>query len=247
MFYTGSKSVLYAAAGVALASMAAPAMADALVTNSSGAIAREYPRGTRLDDNQVIQLRAGDRLTVLTSSGTRQYSRPGRYRIGAALRVASSGVTTNGRNGVARTGVSRGVPQIAPISAANRTVWQMDINQAGAFCIADNEPVSLWRSNASEAAEVVITRTADGQSMTVRFPVGQFSHSWPDNFAAESGTYMIAAAGSDAHTHIDLLPIDVDAEDPLALGSALLSNECEVQLEAYTANYQTVEPDGSGG
>ncbi|MEM8697200.1 MAG: hypothetical protein AAGE05_14355 [Pseudomonadota bacterium] len=218
-------------------------MADALVTRSSGAIAREYPRGTRIADNQVIRLRTGDSVTVLTRSGTRQYNRPGRYRIGAPLRTASSGVTTMGQNGVARTGVSRGIPAPAPISAANRTVWQLDIEQPGAFCTLESEPVSLWRANASQAVALVITRTADGESMTVNLPVGQFSHSWPENFAPSGGGYTIAATGDDTPAEVSFVPIDADPNDPLALGSALLSNQCEVQLEAYTANYQTVDPD----
>lgn len=247
MFYRVSKSALFATAGIALASMGSAAMADVLVTRSSGAIAREYPRGSRLDDGQVIRLRVGDRMTVLGRNGTRQYARPGRYTIGAQLRVATTGVTTRGQNGIARTGVSRGLPGIAPISAANRTVWQMDIDQTGTFCMLASEPVSLWRSNASEAADVVVTRTADGENMTVRFAEGDFSVSWPEDLTAMSGAYVLRRGAGDTDTQVNIVGIDADATDRLALGGALIENGCEVQLEAYTANYDTAEPDQDTG
>ncbi|QLC21321.1 hypothetical protein HFP51_03445 [Parasphingopyxis sp. CP4] len=242
MFYRVSKSLMVATAGIALASMGSAAMADVLVTRSSGAIAREHPRGSRLDDGEVIRLRAGDRLTVLGRSGTRQYSRPGRYTIGARLRVATGGITTQGQNGIARTGVSRGLPSIAPISAANRTVSQMDIDQSGAFCMLEDAPVSLWRSNASQAAEVTVTRVADGAAMTVQFAAGDFSVGWPENFGATNGAYVISTEPS-ATTQITIVDVAADTSDALALGSELLSNGCEVQLEAFTANYDTAEPE----
>ena len=247
MFYRVSKSALLATAGIALASMGTAAMADVLVTRSSGAIAREYPRGARLDNGDVIRLRAGDTLTVLGRSGTRQYSRPGRYTIGATLRVASSGITTRGQNGVARTGASRGLPGIAPISAANRTVWQLDIDQAGTFCMLASEPVSLWRSNASEAADVVVTRTADGENMTVRFAEGDFSVSWPEDLTAMSGGYVFRGGEGTSGTQVEFVGIEADSTDRLALGGAVLDTGCEVQLEAYTANYDTAEPEQDNG
>ena len=247
MFYKVSKSALFATAGIALASMGSAAMADVLVTRSSGAIAREYPRGSRLDNGDVIRLRAGDELTVLSRTGTRQYSRPGRYTIGASLRVAASGIQTRGQNRIPRTGASRGLPSLAPISAANRTVWQLDIDQPGTFCMLASEPVSLWRSNASEAVDVVVTRTADGENMTIRFAEGDFSVGWPEDLTAMSGDYVIGAPATSAGTQISIVSIETDSTDHLALGAALIENGCEVQLEAHTANYDTAEPDQDNG
>lgn len=240
MFFKANKSALYAIMGVALASTGSAAMADVLVTRSSGAIAREIPRGSRLGDTQTIRLSAGDRVTVLTRSGTRQFNGPGRFRVDGPLRTASGGVTTSGRNGTARTGVSRG-----PYSAMTRDAWQIDITEAGAFCVAQGQPVSLWRGNASLDADVVVTRVADDESVTVHMAEGEYSKSWPEGFAMSSGTYRVVIQGSTSHALMEFVPISVDADDSVAVGEALLTNNCNGQLEAMTANYQLAETTGS--
>ncbi|MEO1169667.1 MAG: hypothetical protein AAFW97_13250 [Pseudomonadota bacterium] len=247
MFYKASKSALYAVAGIALASMGGTAMADVLVTQSSGAIGRELPRGTRLPDDRIITLRAGDSVTVLTSNGTRRFTEPGRYRVSGPRQVASGGLNRQGRNGIARAGISRGVPGLAPIQAANRTHWQVDIDQSGTFCIAEDRPVSLWRSNASQAAAVIITRASTGASMTVTLPEGDFSQSWPGGMAMEAGIYTIQVTGDPVERQLEFVTVEGDVSDPIVLGSALMEHECNVQLEAMTANFETVEPGEDGG
>jgi hypothetical protein len=245
MFYKANKSALYAIMGVALTSTGSAALADVLVTRSTGAIAREIPRGSRLGDTQAIQLSSGDSVTVLTSSGTRQFNGPGRYRIDGPMRTATGAITTRGRNGTARTGASRSGDSSGPISEIVRTAWQVDINEAGAFCIAAGQPVSLWRGNATADTEVTVTRVADGETMTVAIAAGQYSHSWPESFGATGGTYMVMTSGSPAHTHMEFVSISVDLDDMVAVGEALLSNECNGQLEAMTSSYQTAETTGS--
>lgn len=245
MFYKVNKSALYAIMGVALASTGSAALADVLVTRSTGSIAREIPRGSRLGDTQIIRLSAGDRVTVLTSSGTRQFNGPGRYRINGPLRTSAGTITTSGRNGTARTGASRTGNSGTPMSELVRTEWQVDITETGAFCVAEGQSVSLWRSNASTNAQVTVTRVADSVSMTVPMAEGEYSHGWPENFVATGGTYMIETDGSPAHAHLEFVPITIDIDDPVALGEALLSNECDGQLEAMTANPQVATTSGS--
>ena len=246
MFYKASKSALYAVAGVALATMSGTAMADVLVTQSSGAIGRELPRGTRLPDDRIITLRGGDSVTVLTSNGTRRFARPGRYRVGGTTQTASRGIRTTGSRGVAMTGASRTFDGLAPISAASRSVWQIDIDQPGRFCLADSRPISLWRANASQAAAVIITQSSSGASMTVTLPEGHFSQSWPENMTAERGIYTIQITGDPLERQIEFVTIDADLTDPLSVGGALVEHGCEVQLEAVTANYEMVQPDDGG-
>lgn len=233
MFFKANKSALYAVMGIALAATGSAALADVLVTRSSGSIAREFPRGSRLGDTQTLRLSAGDRVTVLTSSGTRQFNGPGRFRVDGPLRTAAGGVTTSGRNGTARTGVSRGPNMLV------RTPWQVNIIESGAFCVVDGQPVELWRGNASIDAEVVVTRVADGESMTVSMAMGEHSAAWPAGLALTGGTYTVVIDGSTAHAHMEFVPVDVEADDAVAVGGAFLSNECDGQLEAMTVNPQT--------
>lgn len=241
MFFKANKSALYAIMGVALASTGSAALADVLVTRSSGAIAREIPRGTRLGDNATLRLSANDRVTVLTGSGTRQFNGPGRFRVDGPVRVASGSITTTGRNGTARTGASRG----DPTDAMMRTPWQLNIIESGPFCVVDGQAPDLWRGNASIDADVVITRVADGESMTINMPQGEFSQSWPEGLAVTGGTYMVVIQGSTAHAHMEFIPVTVDTEDAVAVGDALISNECDGQLDALTVRPEVALTSGS--
>jgi len=230
MFFKANKSALYAVMGIALASTGSAALADVLVTRSSGSIAREIPRGTRLSDTQTIRLSANDRVTVLTSSGTRQFNGPGRFRVNGPVRVASGSITTSGRNGTARTGASRG-----PYAAMMRTPWQIDITEGGPFCFVDGQALTFWRGNASIDAEVIVTRVADEESITVNMAEGEYAQSWPEGVAVTGGTYRIVIQGSTSHALMEFVPINVDADDAVAVGGAFLTNECNGQLEAMTA------------
>lgn len=239
MFFKTNRSTLYAIMGIALASTGSAALADVLVTRSSGTIAREIPRGSRLSDTRVLRLSAGDRVTVLTSSGTRQFNGPGRFRIDGPVRMASGGVTTRGNNGTARTGVSRGPDVIV------RTPWQVNIIEGGPFCVVDNQALELWRGNASIDADVTVTRVADGESRTVTMAQGEYAQSWPEGLAVTGGTYTIAIQGSTAHAQMEFVPLSVDANDTVAVGEALLSNECDGQLDAMTVRPQVALTSGS--
>ncbi|MGJ8537623.1 MAG: hypothetical protein ACSHW2_10755 [Parasphingopyxis sp.] len=238
MFFKANRSTLYAIMGIALASTGSAALADVLVTRSSGTIAREIPRGSRLSDTQTLRLSAGDRVTVLTSNGTRQFNGPGRFRINGPVRVASGGVTTRGNNGTARTGVSRGADPIM------RTPWQVNIIEGGPFCVVEGQPLELWRGNASIDAEVTVTRVADGESMTIRMAQGEYAQSWPAGLAVTGGTYTVAIQGSTAHAQMEFVPLSIDADDSVAVGQALLSNECDGQLDAMTVRPQVALTSG---
>lgn len=240
MFFKANKSALYAIMGIALASTGSAALADVLVTRSSGAIAREIPRGTRLGDSATLRLSAGDQLTVLTSNGTRQFNGPGRFRVDGPVRVASGSITTSGLNGTARTGASRGDP-----SAFNRTPWQVNITESGPYCVVAGQPLELWRGNATIDAEVVITRASDGESTTITMAVGEHSASWPNNFSATGGTYAVVIEGSTSHANVEFVPVNVDVDDDVAVGAAFLSNECNGQLIAMTEQRDYALTSGS--
>ena len=54
MFFKANKSALYAIMGIALASTGSAALADVLVTRSSGSIARAFPRGSDKQRNPAV-------------------------------------------------------------------------------------------------------------------------------------------------------------------------------------------------
>ncbi|MBC2778035.1 hypothetical protein [Parasphingopyxis marina] len=238
MFYKANKALIYATMGLSVASMGSAAMADVLVTRSSGAAARQYPRGTRLDDNQVIVLGAGDSITILTSRGTRQYSRPGRYPLSGPRLAASNGVGFT--NAIARTGVSRtGEPVSTPAT------WQIEIGMSGPFCIAQGQPVSFWRYDTEGAASYTVTRLVDSSSATVAFSAGENQSAWPSSFVPHNGTYRVEGPGGYNAQEIVITSLAVDLTDPVAVGAALLENGCDEQLSAFATENESEAGDAS--
>jgi hypothetical protein len=230
MFFKANKTVIYATIGLALASMGSAAVADVLVTRSSGAAARQYPRGTRLGDDQVIVLGRGDSVTILTSRGTRRYSQPGRYPVdGPRLRASNSVGVTSGSRGIARTGVSRTGTSLVPPP----TAWQIDIDASGPFCIAEGQSVSFWRYSVDDSKTYTLTRLADNSSVTIAFGGGQRLSAWPSGFVPHNGTYRIEAADGSSSQEIVLTSLAVDLNDEVAVGQALLENGCDGQLDTF--------------
>ncbi len=232
MCYKPSKSLAYAMMGLALAATSGAALADVLVTYSSGAAARAYPRGARLDDNAQIVLGRNDRVTVLTSGGTRQYRGPGTYSASGPRQIASSLAARGSASARARTGVSRGDLATDGTTPA-RDVWQLDIGQTGLFCYLPGQPVTLWRADAQSPSAMTITGE---NSATVSFAANQWTQSWPTTLTASSGSeYRISWPGGAAPTQVKFVELTAEADDTVDIGAELLANGCERQLEALMA------------
>ena len=245
MFYKARKIGFYALAGASLAAISGTALADVLVTQSSGAAAREYPRGTKLADNAVITLDRGDSVTVLTSSGMRRFRGRGRHRVSGPRQVASGAVRTSGSAGVARLGVSRTGETAAVDPASIRSTWQVDIAESGPVCFLPDQQLSLWRSEAGTERTVTVTRVPDGASQTVSFAADERAQSWPSGFAAVPDTeYQISYPGAIAPTRITFRPIDADSADQIAVGAALAEQGCDAQFDAFVQSAGGENSDG---
>ena len=254
MFYRKSKAAIYALAGISLASLGSAALADVLVTQSAGAVARQHPRGTRIADNTSIVLGTGDSLTVLTGDGMRRYRGPGRYRIGGARQLAGSALAGSTSRGVARTGVSRGelprlTGEIPPDHPMYRKVWQVDIGHSGPFCLVEGQSATLWREDAEAPLDVTLERVPGGTSHALHFDAGQWAIEWPNAIAGEAGAeYRISWPGAEQPTTVTFAPLAVEATDQVAVGAALYESGCHGQLDALVAHSERVggtEQEGS--
>lgn len=77
---------------------------DSIVIRSSGPSAHAYVRGQRLDGDSMIILRRGDSLTVLTPTGTRRLTGPGRFSLGEQSASVTFAIRNPGLSGRPRTG-----------------------------------------------------------------------------------------------------------------------------------------------
>lgn len=159
-------------AGLALAGAAAalmPAAASAgVVVKSSGPSSSTYPVGRQVADTATVTLKAGDRITVLTDSGTRVMQGPGTFRVGeGATRTQARFSNLTRRNASrARTGAVRGS---GPAVARSPNLWFVNVAAAGNICLYDLETVRLWRPVASDAQTFTIMDQTSQTTLDVNF------------------------------------------------------------------------------
>ncbi|MEQ9661232.1 MAG: hypothetical protein RLN87_01635 [Parasphingopyxis sp.] len=220
MFSRTSRTLKYALAGAALAAMSGTAMADVVVTASHGAAARDYPRGTRLRDNQSVTLGSGSVVTVLTDSGTRRWRGPGRF---SASQGRQAGGSLNASSNV-RAGITRGPDSPFP------GVWDVVANEDGPFCYATGAAVGIWRPT-NQTDQMVTITGPNGQSETVTIGTDFYSVAWPVTVAAVDGAeYRVQLQGEEPVT-VHFVELDTDSEDRIDVAAALGSQECFSQLQ----------------
>jgi hypothetical protein len=221
----GQNSLGFCAAAAAL-SLAAPAAANVLVVRSSGPSAGSYRPGASLPDNARITLRTGDTVVVLGAGGTRTYRGPGNFTAasnasGAAVAAASDG--RRARIGAVRTG---GIVPHGP------TIWHVDVNQGGTFCLAGNTSIlELWRPDASETIALSVAGPG-GAPRSVRWPAGQTTLELPVGGPVANGaSYTFSQPGVAVPTRITFRTLAQEPTDLEEVAEGLIANGCQDQLD----------------
>ncbi len=224
-----------ALAGAALAITPAAASAG-VVVKSSGPSAGTYPVGRQVADSASITLRSGDRITILTDSGTRVMSGPGTFRVGEGAtrtRARFSNLTRRNASRRVRTGAVRGASDGV---ARSPNLWFVNVAAAGNICLYDIERIRLWRPEASDAQTVTITDQASQASLAVPFVETEAVRALdPDGLAVSNGgNYTITTPGSEgaepSTVSVKFVSLSEEYETPDALAQALIANGCTTQL-----------------
>lgn len=194
----------FSGTGIALAlawgAVAPAAHAEFLVTRSSGEIAREYPQGMRIPVDSVLELAAGDRVTLLTNSGTRRFSGPGRFVTADLPSLADNFFWLVGRQtetprvAVARMEVGAPAPDILRPFAY---LWRVSLNQSSDVCYAfEGLLETRLRSYRIEGLRAVtFTRMRENAQSAFRFDADMgglvndrgWLQGWPVGLSIESG------------------------------------------------------------
>ena len=150
-----ARLLLIAASAALLASTSAAAAV--LVVRSSGPSAAAYPPGKALPDNHVLKLKATDMIVLLDSRGTRTINGPGSFSVAANAAPVTTSTNTAGTSARrVRLGAVRG-------TGGTRSVWQADLGRTGNVCIANPSELTLYRPDATAAADVTLT-DSDGKT-----------------------------------------------------------------------------------
>ena len=169
--------ISFLSAGIALAlacSIVPPAHSEFLVTRSSGEVARDYPQGLRIPAETVLDLVAGDRITLLTNAGTRRFSGPGRFVVADLPSLADNFFwllgrqTENPRVAVARMEIGPPPPDILRPFAY---LWRVDLNQSSDICYAFEGllETQLRAYQFENLRAVTFTRLRDGARSIFRY------------------------------------------------------------------------------
>ena len=220
---------------VALAALAfAPQIAVAgTVVAVSGPSASQYPVGTRISDTQRVTLRQGDSVTVLHEGRTRTLRGPGTFvlaqRAPQGRNRALAALTTRRSANRARTGAVRGDGE----DVTNPSLWYVDVAKSGTICLANADPLRLWRAQTENAAVYTFSREgAADEPVQLTFPEREMLAQWESAVQLREGeNYSISTGGSQALAQVRFVFLQEIPEDAEDLALALIENGCTVQLE----------------
>jgi hypothetical protein len=226
-------------AGLAIigAAMSLPGAASAgVVVKSTGPSADSYPVGRQVADDSQITLRAGDKITVLTDSGTKVMQGPGTFRVGenaTRTRARFSALTRRGASTRARTGAVRGAGDAEPRMP---NLWLLNVAQSGTTCLYDLADVTLWRPSRDEAQTFTITHQGTGTALDVNFVATETMRSLdPQGLQLMDGaTYTITgpatAEGPATSVEVTIVAMGDTFRQPDELAMALVEKGCMTQL-----------------
>jgi hypothetical protein len=224
--------------------MATALQAEPVVIKYEGPSPSVYMPGKTLPANSSVELKPGEKLTLLDERGTRILSGPGKFSTSSAAsagKVSNKSLmsivkTANVRR--ARTGAVRGTP--APSSAVRLSpnLWFVDISKSGTICAADFSKMQFWRSDVSQDLTLDVKDTKSGATGKITFPKGLSTAAWPSGVnPVDGGSYRI---GKSTFT---LTQMPLQAEESIEnLASGLLAKGCQAQGELLAATFAQAGP-----
>ncbi len=192
--------------------------------------------GMRVDGASKIQLKDGERVTLIGADG-RAITLRGVYA--GVIAKGGGGGTQNPRAALAALISTRNdrASQVGAIRAGANAVplpdpWLIDISRPGARCIREGERPIWWRPDATAQTPFTVYPIDRSWRADFAWQAGQDTMAAPD-LAKLDGvkTFLIAVPGQDNAISINMIPKDVT--DPLVLSSWMLEKACVQQADAY--------------
>lgn len=206
------------------------AAAAVLVVRSSGPSAAIYPPGKALPDTHMLKLKASDTIVLLDSRGTRTLRGPGSFSVLASAAPTLSSANTAGTSARrVRLGAVRG--------AGTRSVWQADLSRSGNVCVANPSELTLYRADASSAADVTLVDST-GKKADVHFEANQSDAAWPAALPVTSGT-RINVSGLEAPATLTLRVLSPVPSGLEGMAQSLIRADCQAQLDVLINTFST--------
>lgn len=209
--------------------------------------------GMRVDSASRIQLKDGERVTVIGADG-RAVTLRGAY---AGVIAKSGGSAQNPRAALAALISTRNdrASQVGAVRAGANAAplpdpWLIDISRPGARCIREGQRPIWWRPDASVESQFTVYPLDRSWRADFVWQQGQGQMTAPD-LAKLDGvkTFLVHVPGQDNAISINTIPADIT--DPLVLSSWMLEKACVQQADAYFRQIQAdldrqkVSPDAA--
>ena len=240
--------LLFGASGIALA--------QNMVVRSTGPSASSYPAGKKMANDAKISLKAQDKVTILTKSGTRVLKGPGTFSLAQGAASASSATTrlssfiSNRGSSRARTGAVRAAVSVAVETPSNPNLWFLDVTKGGKFCVADPNALVVWRPDYTGSATASIVTPADGNVTEIAWRKGSALKAWPKDVlpVVNGANYRLLGSSVPQSVEVNFVILQNQPANLDDAASMLIENGCTGQLDLLveTLNVNSDEPADQG-
>ncbi|MFK7843157.1 MAG: hypothetical protein AB8B54_12905 [Sphingorhabdus sp.] len=232
------------------------AMAQNMVVRSTGPSASSYPAGKKMANDAKVTLKAQDKVTVLTKSGTRILKGPGVFSLAQGSRSASSAsrrlssFISNRGSSRARTGAVRAAVSTAVKTPSNPNLWYLDVNKGGKFCVADANALVVWRPDYTGSATASIVEPANGNVTEIAWRKGSALKAWPKDVlpVTDGKSYRLLGSSVQQSVEVNFVVLQNKPTDLDDAASMLIESGCDGQLDLLveTLNMNNENPTTDG-
>ncbi|ASK86811.1 hypothetical protein [Sphingorhabdus sp. SMR4y] len=215
------------------------ALAQNMVVRSTGPSASAYPAGKKMGNDAKITLKAQDKVTILTRSGTRVLSGPGTFSLAQGSSTASSASTrlssfiNNRGSRRARTGAVRGDSSAAVVTPSNPNLWFLDVTKGGKFCVTDPKGLVVWRPDYTGSATASIVEPTSGNVTEIAWRKGNPLKAWPkDELPVTDGaSYRLLGSSVPQSVEVNFVLLETEPADLDDTAAMLIEKGCTGQLD----------------
>ncbi len=217
------------AAAITLAASTA-SIATVLVVRAAGPSSKVYPPGKALPESAKIQLKPGDSVMLLNTSGARTLRGPGTFAVASSGDALATSANRRARFSAMRSGE---VP-------LNPDPWNLDITQSGKLCVANPSKLTLWRPQKDDSIKLTIKGA--GSEQTIDWPAGKDTIEWPASLPVTSGAeYQLSQPDSGDSARVTFVTLANAPGDNVGTAQSLIANGCNNQLDVLVEASPSVD------
>nr|WP_254306119.1 adenylate/guanylate cyclase domain-containing protein [Sphingopyxis sp. BSNA05] len=232
------------------------ALAQNMVVRSTGPSASSYPAGKKMGNDAKITLKAQDKVTILTQSGTRVLSGPGTYSLAQGSSSTSTASTrlssfiNNRGSRRARTGAVRGDSSAAVVTPNNPNLWFLDVTKGGKFCVTNPKGLVVWRPDYTGSATASIVEPTSGNVTEIAWRKGNPLKAWPKDVlpVADGASYRLLGSNVPQSVEVSFVVLEKEPADLDETAAVLIEKGCSGQLdllvETLNANNEDAADQG---